>query len=121
MKIGSNFYIEGDVVREGPPYRLKDNRTLKNLVVSSTYLMPGLSTRGHSHEGLEEVYIFTDGEGVIQVDKELYGVSAGSVVVIPAGAFHKVCASDGGHLGFLAIFQAYDRPVDKPADSEEPK
>jgi quercetin dioxygenase-like cupin family protein len=109
MKIGSDFFIDGEKVRQNERYILWDNRILKNLTVSNTRLHKGMATNGHSHEGLEEVYIFTLGQGVMQVDKELIAVKAGDIVSIPAGSFHKVCAGADTALQFVAIFQAYNR------------
>ena len=48
MKINN---IDGEIVKDNETYLLKDNTSLKNLVVSSTTLHPGKSTRGHSHPG----------------------------------------------------------------------
>ena len=53
MKINN---IEGEVVKDNDVYILKDNTDLKSLVLSSTLLHPGKSTRGHSHPGQEEIY-----------------------------------------------------------------
>ena len=82
--------IGGEVVKDNETYVLKDNKFLKNLVLSSTNLKPGQSTRGHTHPGQEEVYHFVSGVGAIQIDNDLYDVSAGDVFLIPDGAFHKV-------------------------------
>ena len=49
--------IDGKVIKDNETYLLKDNTSLKNLVVSTTTLHPGKSTRGHSHSGQEEVYM----------------------------------------------------------------
>jgi hypothetical protein len=40
--------IGGKVVKEDDRYKVKDNSTLKNLIVSSTDLKPGKSTSGHT-------------------------------------------------------------------------
>ena len=44
MKISN---IDGEIVKDNETYLLKDNTSLNNLVVSSTTLHPGKSTRGH--------------------------------------------------------------------------
>ena len=46
--------IEGEIVKDNETYLLKDNKTLKNLVLSSTLLHPGKETRGHAHDGQEK-------------------------------------------------------------------
>ena len=50
------FEIGGKVVKEDDRYVVKDNTTLKNLVLSSTRLTAKKETRGHKHKGQEEIY-----------------------------------------------------------------
>lgn len=96
--------IGGEVVKDNETYLLKDNRTLKNLVLSSTKLYRGQSTRGHSHVGQEEVYFFVQGTGMMIVDNEKFRVIAGDVILIPDGAFHRVINDGEMHLVFNCVF-----------------
>ena len=99
--------IGGEVVKDNETYLLKDNKTLKNLVLSSTKLYRGQSTRGHRHPGQEEVYFFVQGEGQMIVgneDSEPFRVSSGDVVLIPDGAFHRVINDGYQHLLFNCVF-----------------
>lgn len=96
--------IGGDIVKDNEIYLLKDNKTLNNLVLSSTKLYRGQSTRGHSHAGQEEVYFFVQGSGVMIVDEERFRVTPGSVVLIPDGAFHRVINDGEMHLVFNCVF-----------------
>lgn len=100
----SNLDIGGDVVKDNETYLLKDNKTLKNLILSSTELYPGRATRGHTHAGQEEVYFFVHGTGVMIVDSERMRVQAGSVVLIPDGAFHQVVNDGDDNLIFNCVF-----------------
>lgn len=95
--------IGGDVIKDNETYLLKDNKTLNNLVVSSTALKPKMSTRGHKHEGQEEVYYFVKGSGRMELDEESFMVKSGDVVLIEDGVFHRVHA---GHHGcyFVCVF-----------------
>ena len=43
MKLNIND-IGGDIVKDNETYLLKDNKTLKNLVLSSTDMKPNMST-----------------------------------------------------------------------------
>lgn len=52
MKKFSTYDVGGDVVKSDETYTIKDNKTLKNLVLSSTVLRRGKQTRGHRHAGL---------------------------------------------------------------------
>lgn len=86
--------IGGEVVKDNETYLLKDNKTLKNLVLSSTRLNPGMSTRGHAHPGQEEVYYFVSGHGFMELARDgvtsMQYVKPGDVVLIEDGVFHKV-------------------------------
>ncbi len=105
MNIKYNVHdIGGEVVKDNETYLLKDNRTLKNLVLSSTKLYRGQSTRGHSHAGQEEVYFFVQGTGVMIVDEERFRVNAGDVILIPDGAFHRVINDGEMNLLFNCVF-----------------
>jgi oxalate decarboxylase/phosphoglucose isomerase-like protein (cupin superfamily) len=99
--------IGGEVIKDDETYILRDNKTLKNLVLSQTVLHPGKQTRGHRHAGQEEVYFFTVGHGKMIVgeeDSEPFNVSFGDVVLIPDGAFHRVINNEKKDLVFNCVF-----------------
>ena len=107
MKVDIND-IKGEVVKDNETYLLKDNTTLKNLVVSSTNLNAMHSTRGHAHVGQEEVYYFVKGSGTMElIDtngvKTIHNVEPGSVVLIEDGPFHRVHAGEQGCY-FVCVF-----------------
>ena len=95
--------IEGTVVKNDDRYIVKDNTVLKNLVVSSTRLNPRKSTSGHKHKGQEEVYMFLEGSGTMELDGALYKVEAGDTVLIEDGVFHRVYAGNE-ELYFVCVF-----------------
>lgn len=99
--------VGGEVVKDNETYLLKDNKTLKNLVLSSTKLYRGQSTRGHRHAGQEEVYLFVQGYGKMIVGDETdepFEVSPGDIVLIPDGAFHRVINDGEMNLIFNCVF-----------------
>lgn len=99
--------IGGEIVKDNETYLLKDNKTLKNLVLSSTKLYRNQSTRGHRHPGQEEVYFFVHGTGKMIVGEETdqpFNVGAGDVVLIPDGAFHRVINDGEMNLVFNCVF-----------------
>jgi mannose-6-phosphate isomerase-like protein (cupin superfamily) len=89
MKL-SIYNVGGEVVKDNETYVLKDNKTLNNLVLSSTELKPNQSTRGHSHPGQEEVYYFISGTGSMELGEDKFNVQGGDVVLVPDGVFHRV-------------------------------
>ena len=104
VKVPTNN-IGGEIVKDNETYLLRDNKLLKNLVVSSTLLLPGKETRGHSHDGQEEVYFFQYGYGEMTLGEETFPVAGGETVLIPDGAFHKVKNTDQSFpLYFVCVF-----------------
>ena len=104
MKLISN-QINGKVVKEDDRYVVKDNTTLKNLVLSSTRLHAGKETTGHNHKGQEEVYFFISGQGEMQLDDNKFSVEPGDTVLIKDGVFHKVYNTSDNELYFVCVLQ----------------
>lgn len=96
--------IGGEIVKDNETYLLKDNKFLKNMVLSSTTLRPFHSTRGHKHEGQEEIYFFISGIGTIEIDKQEYACSPGDIFFITDGAFHRVHNNSDEDLYFVCVF-----------------
>ena len=96
--------VGGEVIKDTDVYTLQDNKFGNNLTLSSTFLRANQKTNGHSHAGQEEVYHFISGEGEMQVDDERFPVSAGDIICIEDGEFHRVFNT--GHLGlyFICVF-----------------
>ena len=96
--------VGGEVIKDTDVYTLQDNKFGNNLTLSSTFLRANQKTNGHSHVGQEEVYHFISGEGEMQVDDERFPVSAGDIICIEDGEFHRVFNT--GHLGlyFICVF-----------------
>lgn len=108
MKKYSVHNIGGEIVKDNEVYLLKDNRDLNNLILSSTYLYRNQQTRGHRHQGQEEVYFFVQGRGKMIVGDETdepFAVGPGDVVLIPGGAFHRVINDGDSHMLFNCVFQ----------------
>ena len=109
MEKVSMIDIGGEVVKEDERYIVKDNKLLKNLCLSSTKLNPNMSTSGHEHKGQEEVYIFLEGWGTMELGEKTINVQKGDVVLIQDGVYHRVHANESG-CEFMCIFdgQRYD-------------
>ena len=97
--------IGGKIIKDNKTYLLKDNTLLNNLTLSSTRLKPRMETRGHSHEGKEEVYYFVEGEGIMALGDESFVVKAGDVVLIPDGVYHQVQNIYYEDLYFVCVFE----------------
>ena len=101
--------VGGEEVKSNSQYVLRDNKRLNNLVLSSTKLFANQETNGHSHDGQEEVYIFTKGKGEMIIREKgreecRFPVKKDDVVLIPDGAFHKVINTSHLGLFFICVF-----------------
>ena len=103
----NEFDVGGSIVKDDETYTIKDNRTLKNLVLSSTKLNRGKQTQGHRHPGQEEVYFFVQGWGKMIVgdeDSAPFDVAPGDIILIPDGAFHRVINDGDMNMVFNCVF-----------------
>jgi len=107
MKLHIND-ISNKVAKADDRYVVKDNNTLNELVVSSTDLFAWKSTTGHRHAGQEEVYYFIRGNGRMKLDDDTFEISAGDVVLIQDGVFHRVYAGSEGCY-FVCVFDGKKR------------
>ena len=96
--------IGGNLIKDNAQYKLKDNKRLKNLVLSSTMLRAKQETNGHNHKGQEEIYFFVKGQGSMTIDDCTFEVNEGDVVLIPDGAFHRVENESDFGLYFVCVF-----------------
>lgn len=103
IKLNTNN-IGGDIIKANSVYTLRDNKTLKNLVLSQTILHVNQNTNGHYHEGQEEVYFFMYGKGMMTVGDEQFDVQGGDIILIPDGLFHKVFNTGESDLVFNCVF-----------------
>jgi len=92
------------VVKQDERYTVSDNTDLNAFVVSRTILYAGQQTTGHKHKGQEEVYLFTRGDGRMELDEEILTVGKGDIVLVEDGQFHKVYNPTLTSLEFICIF-----------------
>ena len=110
MKISAEeFPKKVKPIRDNEIYSVHDLDFLNHLMVSMTVLHPGKATTGHKHDGdQEEVYIFLEGSGEMQLDEERFPVRKGDIVLISKGVFHRVFNTQkDGNLKFLCVFEKY--------------
>ena len=99
-----NYDITGDVYRSDEVYSVIDNLQLNKLVLSQVVLHKLQRTRGHTHEGCEEVYFFQFGQGTMVIGTEFETVTAGSIVLVPDGQFHRVINTGLSDLIFHTVY-----------------
>jgi len=95
------------LIRDNKIYKVYDLAKLEDIEISLTELHPYESTKGHSHDEIDEVYIFIEGRGTMEIGKKTIKVKAGDLVPVKAGAFHRVHNKEGKNLNFWAIFEKY--------------
>lgn len=97
--------IEGEISKQDERYIVTDRKIGEHLVISSTRLNPKSITTGHDHTSQDEVYMFLEGNGVIEVGSKTFEVTSGDIVLIEAGEFHRVHNTDKAEqLYFISVF-----------------
>jgi len=99
-----NYNILGDFYKKTEAYEVTDNLKLAKLVLSQIVLHSGQETRGHAHDGVEEVYFFQFGQGKMKVGIETVDVQAGSIVLVPDGHLHRVYNTGATDLVFHTVY-----------------
>lgn len=82
------------VTKDGSRIREYFHTGLQSLAEAS--LGPGESTTRHYHARSEEIYLFVDGGGELEVDGALRQVGEGDAVLIPPRAWHQLTAGASG-------------------------
>ncbi|HKO73688.1 MAG TPA: cupin domain-containing protein [Gaiellaceae bacterium] len=67
-----------------------------NQSLAEASLGAGQSTQRHYHAGSEEIYVFLEGSGEMEVEGESREVGAGDSILIPPGAWHEITAGSEG-------------------------
>ena len=105
MKIPLNeFTKRASLVKKSDRYEVYD-LALENLALSMTVLHRDKSTTGHSHDDTDEIYLFIEGNGKIQLDNEIQDIVSGDIVTMPRKVFHRVFNAGDGDLTFYAFLK----------------
>ena len=105
----NNWNIKGELAKDSDRYEVYDNANLHQLIVSKTILKPYKSTTGHRHKGQEEVYIFIEGNALMEIEhndnQTIEKVTTGSIVLIEDNDFHRVHNKTGEPVEFISVFK----------------
>jgi mannose-6-phosphate isomerase-like protein (cupin superfamily) len=63
-----------------------------------------------THEGIDQVLMFVEGEGEAVLDGERRAVRAGSVVVVPAGTLHNFITKGDAPLKLYTVYTPPEHP-----------
>jgi len=94
MELSSLAAAEAFVTKDGSTIRELHHTAAQSLAEAS--LGPGQATQRHYHARSEEIYLITDGGGMLEVDGDRRDVSAGDAILIPPGAWHELVAGPVG-------------------------
>lgn len=81
-----------------------------NVSLAIARVPAGTTTQLHSLNGTNETYIVIEGEGEVEVDGDIYSISAGDQVAIPAGAPQRVTSLGENDLRFYCLCTPRFRP-----------
>ena len=69
------------------------NAPVKNQSLAEATVPVGRPTQRHYHQLSEEFYFILEGSGTMEIDGETRDISPGDAILIPAGAWHQITAS----------------------------
>ncbi len=76
----------------------------RKVSIAHARVEPGVSTKIHHLDRVQEIYLITQGKGKVQIgDVEPSEVSEGDVVIIPPGALQKITNNGNCDLIFYCI------------------
>jgi mannose-6-phosphate isomerase-like protein (cupin superfamily) len=99
MEVRSRGDAEAFTTLDGSTIRVLLDSALggaANQSLAEATLEPGLSTQRHYHAKSEEIYVFLEGRGHMEVEGDSREVGAGDAVLIPSGAWHAITAGRQG-------------------------
>ena len=97
----------GNVYRQN----LVTDENAPSLRVNAITFEDGARNRWHRHT-TEQVLVVTHGKGVVESETETFHLTAGDVVLIPAGERHWHGAEDGESMTHLAILLPGEMTID---------
>lgn len=88
-----------------PPFVTKDGSTIRSILdrtnapvqnqsLAEARVAAGERTERHYHKIAEELYFILEGAGEIELDGEHRSVRSGDAILIPAGAWHAIAATE---------------------------
>jgi mannose-6-phosphate isomerase-like protein (cupin superfamily) len=111
-KEGNDETLQPKIVKSNIPYEyltpercyIAENFSDKDVSIARATVKPGITTKAHHLEKIQEIYIITAGEGKVTFSGlEPTNVSVGDVIIIPVGASQKITNTGQTDLVFYCI------------------
>ena len=80
----------------------------KLMMVNLSKVPVGKTHKAHSHDSMEEIFYFTEGEGEVKIDDEIESVRPGDRIIVPAKSMHQVKNTGKQELMYIGLGIALD-------------
>lgn len=80
----------------------------KLMMINIAKVKPGRVHPAHSHQTMEEIFLFQEGRGEIKVNNEITKVGPGDRIIVPAKSEHEIRNIGKNELKFIGIGIALD-------------
>jgi mannose-6-phosphate isomerase-like protein (cupin superfamily) len=97
------FDIGGEIIRNDDVCIIRENNELNNVWLNSILLYNEKATKLMSFLDQDCVYVFVDGKGILEVEKEIIYVNRNDIVLVPQNSLHRVINIGDTHLRFLVM------------------
>jgi len=97
------FNIGGTIIKDDEYCLVRENRQLGNILISSYLLYKDKTTKHLKYSNMDCLYLFIDGTGVFEIEKELLSIKRNDIILIPQNKYHKIINDGDIHMKFLAL------------------
>lgn len=80
----------------------------KLMMINLCKVPVGKTHKAHSHETMEEIFYFTDGNGEVRINDEFAEVGPGDRIIVPAKSVHQVKNTGDKELFYVGLGIALD-------------
>jgi mannose-6-phosphate isomerase-like protein (cupin superfamily) len=84
------------------------DKNSKLMMVNLCKVPVGKTHKAHSHQTMEEIFYFTEGEGEIRIEEEIETVGPGDRVIVPKTHVHQIKNTGNVELKYFGLGIALD-------------
>ncbi len=97
------FDVGGDVIKDDEFGIVRENRNLGNIWISSFLLYKDKKTKRFNYPNNDTIYVFIDGRGVFELEKDIIYVKHNDIVLVPQDSMHRIINNGDIHMKFLIL------------------
>lgn len=97
------FDIGGEIIKNDEFGIIRENRELGNVWLSTFLLYRGKSSKHMVYHDDDSIYLFIDGRGVFELEKDIIYVNHNDLILVPKNSRHRILNNGDVHMKFLIM------------------